>query len=73
MRPADVEKALKHLGGDRRKVRIVFVEAAAAAGPAPAPEPQDELTRRALQHPEVQRFREVFPDAEVREVRSLQQ
>ncbi|MBM3746262.1 MAG: DNA polymerase III subunit gamma/tau [Acidobacteria bacterium] len=73
MRPADVEKALKHLGGDRRKVRITFVETAAAVGPPPAPEQQDDMTRRALEHPEVQRFREVFPDAEVRGVRSLQQ
>ena len=74
MRPAEVEKALKHLGGDRRKLRITFVEAEGAARPAPAAERSaDELTRRALEHPEVQRFREVFPGAEVRGVRDLKE
>jgi len=75
MRPADVEKAIKQVGGDRRKVKITFVEAAEAqAGPAPAaPENQDELMRRALAHPEVERFREVFPEAEVRGVRDLKE
>jgi hypothetical protein len=29
--------------------------------------------RRALAHPEVQRFREAFPDAEVRVARNLKQ
>jgi len=74
MRPAEVEKALRQLGGDRRRFKITFVEAAATAGlAASAPESQDELTRRALAHPEVQRFREAFPDAEVRGVRDLRE
>lgn len=74
LRPADVEKALKHLGGDRRKIKITFAEAAEAAPGRPrAPESQDEVTRRALEHPDVQRFREVFPDAELRAVRNLKE
>ena len=73
MRPADLEKAVKHLGGDRRKIKITFVEAAEAAAAPAAPESPDELTRRALAHPEVQRFREAFPEAEVRGVRNLQE
>jgi len=72
MRPADLEKALKQLGGDRRRITITFVEAQTPAAQA-APESQDELTCRALAHPEVQRFREAFPDAEVRGVRNLRE
>jgi hypothetical protein len=53
--------------------------AEAAAGPAPisgaAPlkaEAEDEVTGRALDHPEVRRFREVF-GGEVRKVRNLKE
>jgi DNA polymerase-3 subunit gamma/tau len=71
MRVSDLEKAVKHLNAGKWKIKV-------AAGDAGAPEqrpqsqPQaagDDATRRALAHPEVQRFREVFPDAEVRVVR----
>jgi hypothetical protein len=73
MRPVDVERAVKHLGGERRKIRITFVEAEAVTPAAPGAESSDELTRRALEHPEVQRFREAFPGAEVRGVRDLKE
>ena len=33
--------------------------------------PDDEATSRALENPEVQRFREMFPDSQVRTVRNL--
>ncbi|MBK5292897.1 MAG: DNA polymerase III subunit gamma/tau [Acidobacteriia bacterium] len=39
-----------------------------AAGPA-----DDDLSRRALAHPEVQRFQEAFPGSQVRTVRNLKQ
>ena len=38
---------------------------------APQAEAEDEATARALAHPEVKRFQEVFPDAQVRTVRNL--
>jgi hypothetical protein len=38
---------------------------------AQPPAAADEATGRALENPEVQRFREVFPGAEVRVVRNL--
>jgi hypothetical protein len=34
---------------------------------------QDEVTTRALSHPEVQRFKELFPDSQVRTVRNLRE
>jgi len=52
---------------------LAHVIDAGPAEPRPQPAPQaagDEATRRALAHPEVQRFREVFPGAEVRVVRN---
>jgi hypothetical protein len=74
MRPVDVERAIKQLGGDRRRIRITFVEAETLAPPAATEaESADQLTRRALEHPEVQRFREAFPGAEVRGVRNLKE
>ena len=35
--------------------------------------PKDDVTERALAHPEVQRFQEMFPDAQVRTVRNLKE
>ena len=40
------------------------------AAPKPKP-PQDDVSERALSHPEVRRFQEMFPDAQVRVVRNL--
>jgi hypothetical protein len=34
---------------------------------------QDDVSERALAHPEVQRFQEMFPDAQVRVVRNLKE
>ena len=78
MKPEEIQKAIAHLGGGRRKVRISLVEAAAtgpeaSGGAGQVQESDDEVTRRALSHPEVQRFREVFPDAEIRAVRNLKE
>ncbi|MGC9969828.1 MAG: DNA polymerase III subunit gamma/tau [Bryobacteraceae bacterium] len=66
MRVSDLEKAVKHLNAGKWKIKVV------PGGEAAATQPQatnDDATRRALAHPEVQRFREVFPGAEVRVVR----
>ncbi len=74
MQTADIQKGLQHINGGRWKIKVTAGEAD-AAGPAkqsqPAQAAEDETTRRALAHPDVQRFREVFPDSEVRVVRNL--
>jgi hypothetical protein len=45
-----------------------------AANPAPATPPaQDEIAARALAHPEVQKFQELFPGSQVRKVRDLRE
>jgi DNA polymerase-3 subunit gamma/tau len=78
MRPADVQKALDHLNAGKKRIKISTAEApppaAPSAAPAAAARPdEDETMRRALAHPEVQRFREVFPGAEVRVARNLKE
>jgi DNA polymerase-3 subunit gamma/tau len=57
-----------------RPVRITVKQGEAVGvtpitGPAKADD--EELNERALSHPEVKRFRELFPDAHVRDVRNL--
>jgi DNA polymerase-3 subunit gamma/tau len=78
MKPEEIQKAIQHVGGGKRKIKIAFTEvvpAQAKPGEAPQqpPESEEEAARRALSHPEVRRFREVFPDAEVRTVRNLKE
>ncbi|HEX8984283.1 MAG TPA: DNA polymerase III subunit gamma/tau [Bryobacteraceae bacterium] len=72
---ADVQKALERLNAGKRRIRVTAGEGAAASGgaPAPAQPSEDEATTRALANPEVQRFRELFPGAEVRVVRNLKE
>ncbi|MEQ1887083.1 MAG: DNA polymerase III subunit gamma/tau [Bryobacteraceae bacterium] len=82
LKQSDFEVAAKKLAG--RPVRVTIkvgdgVKAAApmtssapaaVAGSTSAP-PQGEAAERAMSHPEVQRFREMFPDSQVRTVRNL--
>jgi DNA polymerase-3 subunit gamma/tau len=72
----DLNKAFQHLGVPPRRVKVTVAEVAGQAAPLaaapPAAESEDEVTRRALDHPGVQRFREVF-GGEVRQVRNLKE
>jgi len=69
----EILTALKHLGYPALRFKVNFgeVKTAAAALPEAAPR-EDELTERALSHPEVKRFRELF-GGEVRTVRNLKE
>ena len=69
----EFEAMAKKIAGRPVRVSIKIGDAApaAVAVPAPAPKQADEATARALSHPEVKRFQEVFPDAQVRTVRNL--
>jgi DNA polymerase-3 subunit gamma/tau len=69
----EIQTALKHLGFPALRFKVNFGEVKAA--PAPVQKPaakEDEVTERALSHPEVQRFRELF-GGEVRTVRNLKE
>jgi DNA polymerase-3 subunit gamma/tau len=69
----EIQTALKHLGFPALRFKVNFgeVKAAQQAMTKPA-QKEDEVTERALSHPEVQRFRELF-GGEVRTVRNLKE
>ena len=72
VKQAEFEAAAKRIAGRPVRVTIKIGEPARQAAPAPAaPKAEDEATTRALAHPEVKRFQEVFPGAQVRTVRNL--
>ncbi|MDQ1470314.1 MAG: polymerase subunit gamma/tau [Bryobacterales bacterium] len=69
----EIMTALRHLGQAGLRFKIILGEVNSA--PAPIAKPaakEDETTERALGHPEVQRFRELF-GGEVRNVRNLKE
>jgi DNA polymerase-3 subunit gamma/tau len=69
----EIQTALKHLGFPALRFKVNFgeIKTAPAAMQKPAVK-EDEVTERALAHPEVQRFRELF-GGEVRTVRNLKE
>jgi DNA polymerase-3 subunit gamma/tau len=74
MNPAEIEQALAKIQAGKFRIKIVEGQPDGAAAEPEKREPaQDETSRRALEHPEVKRFREVFPDSEVRVVRNLKE
>jgi DNA polymerase-3 subunit gamma/tau len=75
MKEQDLEEAVRQAAGRAVRIRISFSDGVVEAQkPITRPQQQqDSLEERALAHPEVQRFRELFPDAEVRQVRNLKE
>jgi DNA polymerase-3 subunit gamma/tau len=72
------EEAVRECFGRPLRVRFEIGDTAPASAPAPASAlpaavTEDQTTSRALSHPEVQRFREVFPAGEIRKVRNLKE
>lgn len=73
LRSGDVEKALQQVLGRPARPKITLTEVAATA-PAPKPSTNpSEFEARVLESPEVQKFREAFPDSKVRGVRNLKE
>jgi DNA polymerase-3 subunit gamma/tau len=70
----EISTALKQMGQPGLRFKVVFgeVKAAPAAAVEKPASKEDEVTERALAHPEVQRFRELF-GGEVRTVRNLKE
>ena len=75
----DLRKGLTGIGQGAKRIKIVTGAAGAkpAATSAPkadaGPKLDDEVSQRALSHPEVQRFQKAFPEAQVRQVRDLKE
>jgi len=76
MRVPDLQKAAQMAAGKPMRVKVTFgapeVSGAVQTKVESAPT-DDEVSRRALAHPEVQRFQQLFPDAQVRAVRNLKE
>jgi DNA polymerase-3 subunit gamma/tau len=67
----DLPMIAQELAGRPVKITVKAGEATQAV-PLSAPSPgNDDVEQRAMSHPEVRRFRELFPDATVRDVRNL--
>jgi DNA polymerase-3 subunit gamma/tau len=71
----DFENAVKQIAGRPVKITVKIGDPAVAPTPAAtrAPSAPDEAAERALSHPEVKRFQELFPDSQVRAVRNLKE
>jgi hypothetical protein len=72
----EIQTALKQMGHPGLRFKVTFGDIAPAAAALPSPPApkaaENEVTERALAHPEVQRFRELF-GGEVRTVRNLKE
>jgi hypothetical protein len=72
----EFETAVKQAAGRAVKITVKVGDVAPPSAPAPAPTgppEQDEIVARALAHPEVQKFQELFPGSQVRRVRDLRE
>ncbi len=73
MSDSDLKKAALQAFGKAYRIKLTVgtpVNAAPMAAKAPA---EDEVMNRAMADPAIQRFRETFPDAEIRQVRNLKE
>jgi len=79
LKHADFEAVVRRVLGKPLKITIKVGEPAAEEVPVTAGTTtiktvkEDEVTTRALAHPEVRRFQEIFPDSQVRTVRNLRE
>jgi hypothetical protein len=76
LRSPELRAVVVKLLGRAVKISPVATAASQADSPPQAVPPaaeDDELSRRALSHPEVQRFQSMFPGSQVRTVRNLKQ
>ncbi len=68
----DILKVVQKVAGRPMRIKVTAGTVDLAEAPKARP-PQDDVSERALSHPEVRRFQETFPDAQVRVVRNLKE
>jgi DNA polymerase-3 subunit gamma/tau len=77
MAERDLKKAAEKIAGRPMKVSVTAGAQEVVREPRPAAEPrkldENDASRRILEHPEVKRFQETFPGAQVRAVRNLRE
>ena len=71
MSEKDIQKALQQVAGRPLRVHVQIGQPPAPS--APIEKKLDDVSERALAHPDVRRFQELFPDAQVRAVRNLKE
>jgi DNA polymerase-3 subunit gamma/tau len=71
MNEKDILKVVQKIAGRPMRIKIALGKPDAVA--APLAQPKDDVSERALAHPEVRRFQELFPEAQVRVVRNLKE
>ena len=69
----EFEAVVRRVAGRTVRITLKVGEAAEAAPAMKAPLKTDEAAERALAHPEVKRFQELFPESQVRAVRNLKE
>jgi DNA polymerase-3 subunit gamma/tau len=72
MNEKDILKVVQKIAGRPMRIKIALGKPDAVAA-TPLEKKKDDVTERALADPEVRRFQELFPDAQVRAVRNLKQ
>ncbi|HUJ50312.1 MAG TPA: hypothetical protein VLW25_08930, partial [Bryobacteraceae bacterium] len=72
MNEKDILKAVHKIAGRPMRIKIKLGTPETGAPPA-LKQQADDVSERALSHPEVRRFQEIFPDAQVRVVRNLKE
>ena len=73
LKQAEFGPVVQRIAGRPVRVTVKIGEPAQAPAPIAAPAREDEAAGRALSHPEVKRFQEMFPDSQVRAVRNLKE
>ena len=74
MNEKDMLKTVQKVAGRPMRIKITFGTPMAPAAPRiERKQTLDDASERALAHPEVQRFQQMFPDAQVRTVRNLKE
>ncbi|HTC90584.1 MAG TPA: DNA polymerase III subunit gamma/tau [Bryobacteraceae bacterium] len=72
MNEKDILKVVQKIAGRPMRIKISFGEPDRVEA-APLAKAKDDVSERALSHPDVKRFQELFPDAQVRVVRNLKE
>ena len=73
LKSGDMQKAVQAVLGKPLRMRVEIGQGSTEAAARVSNPSEDEATARALQNPEVQRFRELFPGSTVRTVRNLKE
>ena len=75
MSEKDILKIVQKIAGRPMRVKIALgkPDQVEAPGMLQKDKPKDDVSERALAHPEVQKFQELFPGSQVRKIRDLRE